>query len=298
MRLYLSLGSNIGAREDFLEKALRALEENVGKLLKCSSFYETAPEGFASEHRFLNAAAEFETSLPPRDILRITQETERALGRREKSRDGIYRDRTIDIDILLLDDLCMEEEGLSLPHPRLAERQFVLAPLAEIAPRLRHPQTGRSVGGMLAEVKQPGIRRLTEADEAATAAVNRLLAQLSQRARPLTPAALQAVIDSPQTLVYVMKDDAGAIRAMATLCLCPLPTGTKAWVEDVVVDSGARGRGYARQLLAHLKREAARQGARSLNLTSKPEREAANRLYQSEGFVRRETNVYKLDCGK
>lgn len=294
MHLYLSLGSNLGARKTYLEKALQALEERIGALLKCSSFYESTPWGFASENMFLNAVALFETSLSPLQILDICQEIELQLGRTEKTTDGIYHDRTIDIDLLFCDNVVTTEPRLSLPHPLLGKRRFVLEPLAEIASTLRHPQSGLSVSEMLKALNRGKIVALTEASDEERCAINRLLPQLSANATTLTAEAMNALIASPHTHIYIIKDENGLTQGMASLCLCASPTGTKAWVEDVVVDNACRGRGYARALLKHLKQESSRLGAKSLNLTSQPQRIAANALYRSEGFVQRNTNVYRL----
>ncbi len=149
MRLYVSLGSNLGQRQKSLDLALSALNERVGPLVECSSFYETLPVGFVSEHPFLNAVAIFDTTLPPEQLLEITQEIERELGRTLKSHDGIHYDRTIDIDLLLLDDIVLQLPHLILPHPRMCERLFVLEPLAEIAPTLRHPVNGQTIERLL-----------------------------------------------------------------------------------------------------------------------------------------------------
>lgn len=294
MHLYLSLGSNLGARKTYLEKALQALEERIGALLKCSSFYESTPWGFASEHLFLNAVALFETELGPLQILDISQEIELQLGRTEKTADGVYHDRTIDIDLLFYGDTVMSEPRLILPHPHLALRRFVLEPLAEIAPTLRHPLSGLSISEMLKTLNCGKVERLVQSDETVLTAINRLLPQLSSHPVMLTAASLEALINSPYTYIYIIKDENQLTQGMASLCLCASPTGTKAWVEDVVVDSACRGRGYARALLQHLKQESRRLGAKSLNLTSRPERAAANALYCSEGFSLRTTNVYRL----
>ena len=294
MQLYLSLGSNLGARKSYIEQALRALEERIGALFKCSSLYETAPWGFCSEHGFLNAVALFETTLSPLQILDITQDIERLLGRSQKTGSDGYQDRTIDIDLLFCDNAVIAEPRLTLPHPLLEKRRFVLEPLAEIAPALQHPVSGLTVKEMLAALNRPSIERLAEASAAELEAINRLLPQLSSNAKPLSAEALNALIASPYTFIYIIKDENRATQGMASLCLCASPTGTKAWVEDVVVDKDCRGRGYARALLQHLKQESRRLGAKSLNLTSRPERQAANALYRSEGFELRTTNVYRL----
>lgn len=294
MLLYLSLGSNLGARKSYIEQALRALEEHIGVLLKCSSLYETAPWGFNSEHGFLNAVALFETTLSPLHILDITQDIECRLGRTQKTTSDGYHDRTIDIDLLFCDNAIIAEPRLTLPHPLLEKRRFVLEPLAEIAPHLQHPISGLTVKEMLTTLNQPGIELLAEASASELEAINRLLPQLSSNAKALSAEALKALIASPHTFIYIIKDENHATQGMASLCLCASPTGTKAWLEDVVVEKECRGRGYARALLQHLKQESKRLGAKSLNLTSRPERQAANALYRSEGFELRTTNVYRL----
>ena len=149
---YLGLGSNLGRREDFLRQAIEALEQMAGRLLKCSSFIETAPWGYASDHPHLNAALSLETALTPQQLLKATQQIERRLGRTLKTTDGHYHDRVIDIDILYYDDLVVSEPGLTVPHPRLHQRRFVLEPLSEIAPRVIDPQRHLTVAEMLSRL--------------------------------------------------------------------------------------------------------------------------------------------------
>ena len=132
--LYVSLGSNLGDREQMIRQALALLDERVGVVDSVSSFIETEPWGFQSQHPFLNAAALVHTMLSPRRCLLETQQIERYLGRMQKSVDGQYHDRPIDIDLLFYDDLQINEEGLILPHPRMHERDFVMTPLREILP--------------------------------------------------------------------------------------------------------------------------------------------------------------------
>lgn len=144
-RVCLSLGSNLGPRETYLRKALQALDKELGSLVKCSSFYETLPWGFSSDSLFLNAAACYDTLLSPEEVLAVTQQIEKSLGRKEKSRQGQYADRCIDIDILLYDDRVMQTPDMILPHPHMAERMFVLEPLAEIMPHLLHPLLKKTI---------------------------------------------------------------------------------------------------------------------------------------------------------
>ena len=129
--VYLGLGSNLGDRHTLLLSAIELLVQRVGRLVRCSSFIETAPWGFVSEHPFLNAVALFRTTLSPRELLTVTQDIERQLGRRQKS-NGTYADRPIDIDILLYGDAVIDEPDLKIPHPLMHERDFVMRPLNEI----------------------------------------------------------------------------------------------------------------------------------------------------------------------
>lgn len=292
--LYISLGANTGSRAATLRQALEALDRRLGRRVGCSSFYETEPVGFVSPHKFLNAAAAYETELTPRQLLRATQEVERLLGRTSKSRDGRYADRPIDIDLLMLDGVVVSEPDLCLPHPAMAGRRFVLEPLAEIAPAALHPTEGVTVAELLRRLNRPRIDRAAAPTEELLAAVNRLLPQLSAKARPIDAAALAALLARETTHLYTVADEQGTLCGMATLCLCSSPTSTKAWLEDVVVDASCRGRGYARALVGHIIKEAARLGAAALCLTSRPARRAANALYVSMGFERRETNAYQL----
>lgn len=158
-RVCLSLGSNLGPRETYLRKALQALDKELGSLVKCSSFYETLPWGFSSDSLFLNAAACFDTLLSPEEVLAVTQQIEKSLGRKEKSRQGQYADRCIDIDILLYDDKVMQTPDMILPHPHMAERMFVLEPLAEIMPHLLHPLLRKTILQLKEELAERSERR-------------------------------------------------------------------------------------------------------------------------------------------
>ena len=150
MYVYFSLGTNLGDKEHNLRFAVRKIEERVGKVISLSAFYTTAPWGFSSEHTFLNAAACVETKLSPLEVLQETQMIEKELGRTQKSVNRMYSDRLIDIDLLLYEDLVFSVTSasgaeLTLPHPLMAERDFVMKPLAEIAPGLVHPVLGKTM---------------------------------------------------------------------------------------------------------------------------------------------------------
>ena len=126
------MGSNLGDCRKNLERAIRLIDDRVGEVIRQSSFIETEPWGFESEHRFVNAVVLCETTKTPREVLLLTQQIERDMGRRKKSVSGGYADRTIDIDILLYDDVMIDEPDLKIPHPLMYQRDFVMIPLKEI----------------------------------------------------------------------------------------------------------------------------------------------------------------------
>ena len=129
---YLSLGSNLGDRKQLLHTAINEIAERVGRVEAISSCIETEPVGFDSVHLFLNMAVRVRTELNPYELLKVLKQLERDLGRTRKSHDGVHYDRTIDIDILLYDNLEVNSEELKIPHPRMWERDFVMRPLKEI----------------------------------------------------------------------------------------------------------------------------------------------------------------------
>ena len=131
--VYLGLGSNVGNRQQYIQRAVTLISERIGTILRQSSLIETEPWGFQSQTRFLNGVILCSTTLTPRQVLRITQQIERLLGRTIKSREkGDYHDRTIDIDILTYDDITVDEPDLKIPHPLMHERDFVMKPLNEV----------------------------------------------------------------------------------------------------------------------------------------------------------------------
>ena len=139
--VYLSLGTNLGDKEQNLQSAIQEIERRIGPVRAQSAFLFTEPWGFESENTFLNAAVCVETELSPNALLRVTQQIERDMGRTEKSTINgqqstvTYHDRIIDIDILLYDDLHINTPKLTIPHPHMYERDFVLIPLREILPQ-------------------------------------------------------------------------------------------------------------------------------------------------------------------
>lgn len=132
--VYFSLGTNLGDKERNIQEALRMMEEQVGCLVRQSALHVTEPWGFHSDNSFINACACYETTLSPLQILTVTQDIERKMGRTSKSSEGQYHDRIIDIDILLYDDISLHNDELTIPHPLMQEREFVMKPLSEILP--------------------------------------------------------------------------------------------------------------------------------------------------------------------
>lgn len=145
---YLGLGSNLGDRQGNLSQAIERLSRRV-RLERVSSLYETEPVGYLAQPRFLNAACRVSTDLSSWELLALAKEIEAGLGRVPGFPNA---PRQIDIDILFYGDQVIETTELTVPHPRLAERAFVLIPLAEIAPELVHPQTGHRIGELVARV--------------------------------------------------------------------------------------------------------------------------------------------------
>ena len=136
MLIYFGIGTNLGDREANLNAALHLLNERVGEQLACSSVHRSAPMGFESENEFANIVAVYDTPYSPEEVLLITQQIEREMGRTQKSVNGVYHDRIIDIDLLqaILNSkaIIQNSSTLTLPHPRMQERDFVMIPLREV----------------------------------------------------------------------------------------------------------------------------------------------------------------------
>jgi 2-amino-4-hydroxy-6-hydroxymethyldihydropteridine diphosphokinase len=155
--VYLGLGSNMGEREINLRTALQYLDADGVTVVRRSSLYETAPREVLDQPIFLNAVVEAKTELFPLQLLACIRNIERKMGRRRVTPKG---PRNIDIDILFYGRSVIETAELQVPHPHLAERRFVLEPLAEVAPEFRHPGNGKTAGEMLAGMEPQGVRRL------------------------------------------------------------------------------------------------------------------------------------------
>ncbi len=158
--VYIGIGSNIGDKIRQCEDAISLiLEVDRHRLLAKSSFFKTQPVGYISQDWFVNGVIKIETDLEPFPLLKVLKDIERKLGRRETVRWG---PRAIDLDILLFDDQTMETEELQIPHPRMAERQFVLIPLLEIDGGLLHPESGKALRRLLEEIEEDqGVERLS-----------------------------------------------------------------------------------------------------------------------------------------
>lgn len=149
---YLGLGSNLGDRLGYLKFAVGRLG-GLSAELEVSGVYETEPVGNVDQPMFLNAVCRIRTELGPSRLLEETAKIENAAGRRRRTRDS---PRTLDIDLLMYEAQVIESTGLTIPHPRMAEREFVLAPFAEIAPGLEHPVLGKSIEALLADLRRCG----------------------------------------------------------------------------------------------------------------------------------------------
>ncbi|SFD73674.1 2-amino-4-hydroxy-6-hydroxymethyldihydropteridinediphosphokinase [Lentibacillus persicus] len=157
--IYLALGSNIEPREDYLATALNALEDHPRiSVLKKSSIYETAPVGYTNQADFLNMVIKVDTSLSPLELLDACQTIEKQLGR---ERDIRFGPRTVDLDILIYNQENRETEQLTIPHPRMLERAFVLIPLREIAPELSLPSAHKTVSDYIEELQESDIKDVT-----------------------------------------------------------------------------------------------------------------------------------------
>ena len=165
---YIGIGSNIGNRIEHILNALDRLDSEIDiKLVKASPIYESEAldsNGLRSEDPpYMNAAAQIKTNLEPEPLLRITQRIERDMGRPiNRSKNA---PRTIDLDILLYDDLVLKADALTIPHPRMAKRMFVLAPMSDIAPELTEPVTQRTMAEMKAQLGDEGGRVEKQCDE-------------------------------------------------------------------------------------------------------------------------------------
>lgn len=149
---FLGLGSNLGEKQAYIEQAYMEITKRIGKIVAQSALYRSAPVDFDSANEFVNSVCEVETRLGAYEVLSITQDIERKLGRTSKSQNGIHTDRVIDIDILLFENQIINSKQLVVPHPKMHERAFVLAPFAEISPDTCHPVLEKTIAELLQEL--------------------------------------------------------------------------------------------------------------------------------------------------
>lgn len=152
--VYISLGSNVGDREQQIAAATQVLGARGIRIVRQSSIYSTEPVDVATQSWFLNCVLEVETDLMPRQLLRTFKEIENELGRKHSVHRG---PRVIDLDILLYGSSIIRAQELEIPHPRMTQRRFVLIPLAEIAPALRHPVENKSIEELLGETEDRSV---------------------------------------------------------------------------------------------------------------------------------------------
>lgn len=151
--LFLSVGTNLGNRQLNIDTALNLLGQRIGTVLMKSSIFETEPWGFSSDNMFYNIAVKIETELQVSQILVETKLIEKEMGRKSKSVCENYCDRIIDLDLIFFDNLIINTQELCLPHPKMAERLFVLQPMAEIAPNMTHPVLHKTIKQLLIELQ-------------------------------------------------------------------------------------------------------------------------------------------------
>ncbi len=156
--IYLGLGSNVGEREENLKAVIEALLPRV-EVIAQSAIYQTAPWGYTEQDDFLNQVVKAETDLSPEMLLKYVKEIEGNVGRTATFQ---YGPREIDIDILFYDDLVLEVEGLSIPHPKVHERAFMLVPLGDVAGEFVHPILGKTIFQLLGEVDKGGVKKFVD----------------------------------------------------------------------------------------------------------------------------------------
>jgi 2-amino-4-hydroxy-6-hydroxymethyldihydropteridine diphosphokinase len=155
--VYFSIGSNLGDKLANIHEAIDLISLKAGRLVSCSNIYETPPLGFDSNSLFYNVCIQVSTKNSVEDVLGLTQDIERQIGRKEKSNNGVYASRLIDIDIIFYDQLILKSAFLTVPHERFTERRFVLKPLNDINPSLIDPLSKKTIKELLSECKDESV---------------------------------------------------------------------------------------------------------------------------------------------
>lgn len=287
-KVYLGLGSNLGDRAANLAKAMELLSRRI-KVERLSSLYETEPVGYTSQPRFLNAVCSATTELSPRELLTLAKGIERELGR-EKSFPNAPR--PIDIDILFYGETVLSEPELTLPHPRLTERAFVLVPLAEISPELVHPASGVSVLELLKSAPgQKGVRRWQKAGQEVKMKIREFTMKDYDRMWQLWRLCHipLAESDSPERTAEKLKRDPDLfLVAEMNEAIMGVVMGSwdgrLAWIYNQAVDPCCRRMGVGSQLMSEIERRLQAKGATRINLLIEKTNLEAEDFYQSSGF--------------
>jgi 2-amino-4-hydroxy-6-hydroxymethyldihydropteridine diphosphokinase len=158
-KVYLSIGSNLGDKYQNIRNAYKAIQQHIGEITSKSSIYITPPWGFKSDSDFYNSILEVYTSLKPKDLLATIKQIEKDLGR-QKKQSNVYESRLIDIDIIDYNQQIFNDTDLSVPHPLMSERSFVVVPLSQINPNWIHPKTQKNIKEIKAHLKEKEINKL------------------------------------------------------------------------------------------------------------------------------------------
>lgn len=159
IKVFLSLGSDLGNKRENLNKAISEIELSIGEINTISGIYETEAWGFESKSNFLNQVILIETEIDPFHLIHSCLDIERKMGR-ERKQTGYYESRVIDIDILFYGESIVDDDNLTIPHQHLHKRRFILEPLNEIAPDFIHPLLGKSISELLAACDDTGLVKL------------------------------------------------------------------------------------------------------------------------------------------
>ncbi|MBI2854655.1 MAG: 2-amino-4-hydroxy-6-hydroxymethyldihydropteridine diphosphokinase [Chloroflexi bacterium] len=293
---YLGLGSNIGDREDNINKALRLICQRVA-VEKVSSLYESEPWGYHDQPDFLNAVCRTTTNLSPRELLALAKEIERSLGRKPRFRNA---PRPIDIDILLYENMVIVEADLVIPHPRMVERAFVLVPLAEIAPEAVHPQEGKTVEELAAKVKDKDKVRLAGQSGAPPSTSCRSDSKVVIRPLAMKDyddawrlwhlckvpvgatfdrAAVERLVQRNPELILVAE-----LNGMVIGTVIGALQGSQGHIFNHAVDPRCRGRGIGTRLFQEVEQRLIKMGAREIEVMVPKDSLDGKKFFEDAGF--------------